>query len=97
MQLKFRFDGFCQKPHVHLRQHVVAFLEITGLASNNNIGPRGFSATRLGQDMVNGKSGTRISAVLAGIVVSSKYVFLAEGNAFPGGAFDRLENADDRG
>lgn len=90
MQLKFRFDWFYQKPHVHFRQHVVAFLEIARLASNNNIGPRGFPATGLGQDMVNGKGGTRITAVLAGIVVSSEYVFLAERNAFPGGAFDSL-------
>ncbi len=82
--------------HIRLPGRSVPLFHVAGLASHYHIDPSGFPATGFRNDMVYGQGIFPIPAVLASKIISSQYIFLAEGYTFSHFALDQIEHTNYR-
>ena len=93
-ELEVRNDGFITQYHVYLTKSAITFSEITGFAGHDHIAPTGNAPARFGPHMIDRQGVLLFPAILAGIIISSKDILFAEGNAFATVAFHHSQYAD---
>ena len=73
-------DGLAREAHPDLVRQPVPFLEVAAQASRDHVRPRCAAASRARHDVIDRQALAPPVAVLAGVAVASKDVFLVEGD-----------------
>lgn len=94
MKTKIRSHGFFAQLHIRLPGGAASFFHVAGFAGHHHIDPGGFPAARLWDNVIHRQGIFPVAAILAGKVISSQYIFFAEGYVFPRFTLDQIEHAD---
>ena len=93
--LEIRLDWLPKQLHTLFGRRQIAFMQVTIFAGDHHIGPITFSATGFWNDMVDCKKVIAITTVLAGIIVPTQNIFLAESNNIFSIALHHFQNPYD--
>ena len=93
--LEIRLDRIPKQFHALFVRRQIAFMQVTTFAGDHHIIPITFSSTGFWNDMVDCKKVIAITAVLAGIIVPTQNIFLAESNNIFSIALHHFQNAYD--